>query len=380
MALVLESVGKKLGGEVHLHPLDLTLQPGTMNVLLGHTGAGKTSLLRVLAGLDRPTSGKLLRDGKDVTRATARERSVAMVYQQFINYPSLTVRANIASPLRKRSAAEIAGRVRELAQQLRIEELLDRLPGQLSGGQQQRVAIARALAKGADLLLLDEPLVNLDYKLREELRDELRLLFGAAGASAQAASRAAGHAATVVYATTDPAEALSLGGTTVVLHQGRVLQHAPALQVYHRPASLEAARVGSDPPLNVFAGRVRDGAIELGESLGGAARVPLAGHPHLARLPEGEYQLGLRASDCRLRPQAASDLPVRVQVELREITGSESFVYVRAADTASQLIVHQDGIADCQLDEALTIHLDPRRLLVFAKDGGALVSSYHEGP
>ena len=371
MALVLSGVSKKVGQDLHLHPIDLTLVPGTMNVLLGHTGAGKTSLLRLLAGLDRPSAGALRRDGQDVTRAPARARSVAMVYQQFINYPSLTVRDNIASPLRRQRADEVERRVRELATQLRIDGLLDRLPGQLSGGQQQRVAIARALAKDAELLLLDEPLVNLDYKLREELREELRALFGAT------ASGAGKRPATVVYATTDPAEALALGGTTVVLHQGRVLQHAPALEVYHRPASLQAARVLGDPPINVLAGRVKGGAIELDSAPGTVTRIPLREHRHLANLAEGEYDFGLRASDCRLRAEAPTDVPVKARVELREITGSESFVYVRTSDDASPLIVHQDGIADCELDEALTIHLDPGRLLVFARDGGALVASYH---
>ncbi len=204
VAITLEKLGKRAGEELHLADIDLTLEPGTMNVLLGHTGAGKTSLLRVLAGLDRPTSGALKRDGVDITKTTARERSVAMVYQQFINYPSLSVGKNIASPLRHQSAAAREARVKELAKLLRIEELLHRLPGELSGGQQQRVAIARALAKGAEIVLFDEPLVNLDYKLREGLRDELRALFGKGAASGS------GRPTTVVYATTDPAEALAL--------------------------------------------------------------------------------------------------------------------------------------------------------------------------
>ncbi len=370
MALALTGVGKRVGDEVHLHPFDLTLEAGTMNVVLGQTGAGKTSLLRILAGLDRPSSGRLQREGRDVTRQPARARSVAMVYQQFINYPSLTVRDNIASPLRRRPAAEVARRVDELARQLRISELLDRLPGQLSGGQQQRVAIARALAKDAELLLLDEPLVNLDYKLREELREELRALFGASG-----------RGTTVVYATTDPAEALALGGATALLHQGRLLQHAPALEVYHRPASLEAARVCSDPPLNVVpaevVGEALDQVLDLSAVLGDAARVPVAGHPHLAALPRGRVQLGLRPSDCRLTREAPTDLAVAARVELREITGSESFVYVRVADDTT-LVVHQDGVADCELDQEVTVYLDPRRLLVFAP-GGELVASYRGG-
>jgi glycerol transport system ATP-binding protein len=368
MALSLDHIGRTVDGELHLADVSLTLTPGTINVLLGHTGAGKTSLLRILAGLDRPTQGTLRQGGVDITRTPARKRSVALVYQQFINYPSLTVRENIASPLRLRGARDTGARVLELARLLRIEELLDRLPGALSGGQQQRVAIARALAKGAELVLLDEPLVNLDYKLREDLRDELRALFGSA--------RPGNAPATVVYATTDPAEALALGGTTILVHQGRVLQHAPALDVYHRPASVTAARVFSDPPMNVLPGVVRGGAIELAGDL----RIPIgAVGAHLAGLADGPYCFGIRASDCRLRP-APGDVAVPARVELSEISGSETFVYLRGAHEAAQLIVQQDGVFHHQLDDELTCYLDPDRLLAFHPEGDQpLVSSYHPG-
>jgi glycerol transport system ATP-binding protein len=376
MTLALENVGKTVAGELHLAGVNLTLEPGTINVLLGHTGAGKTSLLRIIAGLDRPTQGTVRRGGIDITKRTARERSVALVYQQFINYPSLTVRQNIASPLQLRGARDPHGRVLELARLLRIEELLDRLPGALSGGQQQRVAIARALAKGAELVLLDEPLVNLDYKLREDLRDELRALFGA--------TRAGATPATVVYATTDPAEALALGGTTVVVHQGRVLQHAPALEVYHRPATVAVARVFSDPPMNLLDGVVRDGAIELD----GEIRIPIGGGGaggravggHLAGLADGPYCFGIRASDCHLHAVAGA-VAVPARVELSEISGSETFLYLRGARHPAQLIVQRDGVFHHQLDDELTCYLDPDRLLAFRRDGDhPLVASYHERP
>jgi glycerol transport system ATP-binding protein len=365
MTLALDHISKTVAGEVHLDDVSLTLAPGTMNVLLGHTGAGKTSLLRIIAGLDRPTQGSLRQGGADITRLAARRRSVALVYQQFINYPSLTVRQNIASPLRLRGVRDYQARVMALAKLLRIDELLDRLPGALSGGQQQRVAIARALAKGAEVVLLDEPLVNLDYKLREDLRDELRQLF---------TTSATGQPATVVYATTDPAEALALGGTTILMHQGRVLQHAPALEVYHRPASVIAARVLSDPPMNIVDGVVAAGAIELA----GEIRIPIgAAGAHLAGLADGAYRFGIRASDCRLRG-GAGDVAVKARVELSEISGSETFVYLRGSHAPAQVIVQQDGVFHHQLDEELTFYLDPDRLLAFAPDGDQpLVASYH---
>src|SRR2546430_3316215 len=172
MSVTLDHVTRTVDGIPAIRDVSLTLERGTLSVLLGPTLSGKTSIMRLLAGLDKPTTGRVLVDGKDVTGVDVRQRSVAMVYQQFVNYPSLTVYENIASPLRQGAkrvpAAEIDSQVREAARLLHIGNLLDRMPHQLSGGQQQRTAIARAIVKGADILLLDEPLVNLDYKLREE--------------------------------------------------------------------------------------------------------------------------------------------------------------------------------------------------------------------
>ena len=213
MSVTLEHVTRTVDGIPTIRDVSLTLERGTLSVLLGPTLSGKTSIMRLLAGLDKPTTGRVLVDGKDVTGADVRQRSVAMVYQQFINYPSLTVYENIASPLRVqgRPRSEIEQRVQEAAKLLRLELFLKRTPLQLSGGQQQRTAIARALVKGADLVLLDEPLANLDYKLREELRAELPRIFEASGAI-------------FVYATTEPSEALLLGGDTVCMWEGEVLQ------------------------------------------------------------------------------------------------------------------------------------------------------------
>src|SRR5215207_1364551 len=259
VSLVLDSVSKELEGEVHVADVSLTLSKGSLNVLLGATLAGKTSLMRLMAGLDQPSKGKVVMNGRDVTGWPVQRRNVAMVYQQFINYPSLSVYENIASPLRVAGlrSAEIANRVREAARLLRLEPYLERRPLELSGGQQQRTAIARALVKDAELVLLDEPLANLDYKLREELREELPRIFAASGAI-------------FVYATTDPAEALLLGGNTATLFEGRVTQFGPTPQVYRRPRDLITARVFSDPPLNTLKVRKTGGNASL--STGGQVR------------------------------------------------------------------------------------------------------------
>ena len=232
MQLSLERVGQQVGAAIHLYPLDLELVPLQVTVLLGATQAGKTTLMRLMAGLDAPSTGRVRVDGADVTGLPVRHRNVAMVYQQFINYPSMTVADNIASPLRLRREPGIDETVAKIARRLHIEPFLQRLPAELSGGQQQRVALARALAKNAPLMLLDEPLVNLDYKLREELREELSQLF-ASGRS------------TVVYATTEPTEALLLGGHTAVLADGELLQYGPTAEVFHRPLSIRVARAHS---------------------------------------------------------------------------------------------------------------------------------------
>ncbi len=172
MILELDQVTAVVGAQTHLYPTSVRLAPGAINVLLGPTQAGKTTLMRIMAGLDRPTTGRVLVDGKDVTGVGVRDRNLAMVYQQFINYPAMTVYDNIASPLRlqgTRPRDEIDARVRTVAAKLHIDHLLQRLPAALSGGQQQRCALARALVKRAPLVLLDEPLVNLDYYLSTEV-------------------------------------------------------------------------------------------------------------------------------------------------------------------------------------------------------------------
>ncbi|MFO1050061.1 MAG: ABC transporter ATP-binding protein [Geminicoccaceae bacterium] len=350
MSLRLDSVERVVGREVWIEPLTLTLTEGQLYVLLGPTLAGKTSLMRLMAGLDQPTTGRIFADDVDVTGRSVRERSVAMVYQQFINYPTLTAYDNIASPLRLQgiAAAEIDRQVRDTARLLHIDHLLDRLPGALSGGQQQRLAIARALVKRAGLLLLDEPLVNLDYKLREELRSELRDLF-------------ARQQTTVVYATTEPLEALIMGGEVIVMDEGRVLQTGPTVQVYHNPASLRVAAVFSDPPMNRLEVTLQNG---VARSRGG---LTLTMPPHLARLPEGPRTLGVRANHLSIRAQRPSDIKLQAQVELAEISGSETFIHVRNGDL--RWVVQEEGVHEHALHQAVEVFVDPSRLFAFDRAG-----------
>lgn len=358
MELRLEAVGKQVGAETHLYPLDLVLQPHAVTVLLGATQAGKTSLMRLMAGLDAPTVGRVTVDGRDVTGVPVRERNVSMVYQQFINYPSMTVADNIASPLKLRGGSTreaIAQRVEALAKKLHIDPFLKRLPSELSGGQQQRVALARALAKGAPLMLLDEPLVNLDYKLREELREELSALF-ATGDS------------TVVYATTEPTEALLLGGYTAVMDAGEVLQYGPTAEVFHKPKSIRVARAFSDPPMNLVEAKAASLGVQLSSGL--QLQVPLHG-----RYDNG-LTVGVRASALRVA-QRPGDVALPGKVDLAEISGSDTFVHV---DTeAGELVAQLTGVHYFDLGAPITLYLDPAQAYVFDPKGNLLVAPVVKG-
>jgi glycerol transport system ATP-binding protein len=379
LALKLAGVEKRLGAATHLYRFDLELVPGQLNVLLGATLAGKTSLLRLMAGLDAPTAGRIHEGAaggwRDVTGLPVRERDLAMVYQQFINYPSLSVRENIASPLRLRGVAkgELAQRVATIAEQLRLTPFLDRRPAELSGGQQQRTALARALAKDAGLLLLDEPLVNLDYKLREELRAELLQLLRVRNT-------------TVVYATTEPQEALQLGGNVVVMEAGRVVQSGPTLQVFNRPATLAAARAFSDPPLNVLPARF-DGARGIATLASGAANglaqslangwtsgleVALSPAAVAAVRAAGvnEFLLALRPHQLHSEPGGCRSLTLQGTVELAEISGSDTYLHMHTA--GGGVVAQWRGIHPMALGSVAHLFLDPREFFGFTQDGAAL--------
>ena len=274
----------------------------------------------------------------------------------------MKVRDNIASPLKLRGEKGVDQRVLELAEKLHIEMFLDRYPSELSGGQQQRVALARALAKGAPLMLLDEPLVNLDYKLREELRDELSALF-AAGDS------------TVIYATTEPGEALLLGGYTAVMDGGELLQYGPTADVFHKPKSLRVARAFSDPPMNLI-----KATASLQGATAGAIGVQLEGGPLLALpLPtsaSNQITVGMRASALRVTRQAG-DISLQGQVELAEISGSDTFVHV--ATPVGELVAQLTGVHYFDLGATMPVYFNPSQVYVFDDRGLLLLSPVRGG-
>ncbi|KZM45871.1 ABC transporter ATP-binding protein [Marinomonas sp. SBI22] len=353
MSLTLDKITKVVDGELHINDVNLNFEPGSFNVLLGRTLAGKTTLMRLMAGLEKPTSGRVLMNGADMTGVPVRQRNVSMVYQQFINYPNLSVYDNIASPLRLAGDDKqtIDRKVRETAEILRIENFLTRMPLELSGGQQQRTAMARALVKDADLILFDEPLVNLDYKLREELRQEMRELFKVRNTIA-------------VYATTEPNEALALGGTTTVLHEGRAIQYGETAEVYNFPDTVACAELFSEPPLNLTKGEISDSEVTLDQ----ATHFPL--NADLAGLGRGNYIFGVRPSHLALFPVNEDDLEISVRVELAEISGSETFLHVRNKHLS--LVLHLTGIYQYEVDAQIKVYMPTHKIFVFDEDGKIL--------
>ena len=359
MTLELKGVSSSVEGRSHIHPTDLTLQKGTMNVLLGPTLSGKTSLMRLMAGLDQPSSGRVFWEGRDVTGQRVQERRVAMVYQQFINYPAMTVYDNIASPLRIQGASksEIDRRVHEAAALMKLDQMLTRKPLELSGGQQQRCALARALVKGAGLVLLDEPLANLDYKLREELRVEIPKIFEKSGAI-------------FVYATTEPEEALLLGGHTATLWEGRVTQFGRTAEVYRQPCDMTTARVFSDPPMNFARVEKRGHRLAFGQGV----NAPADGV--FANLPDGIYRAGFRPNHLEIAGHhsgSAIELPCTIRGT--EVTGSETFLHLSHGSDQWVGLVH--GVHALDAGAALTCALDPSFLYLFTEDGQLAAPASH---
>ncbi|MFI9555591.1 ABC transporter ATP-binding protein [Nonomuraea endophytica] len=348
MALRLYGVRVRQRGEVWLDDINLELTSG-MTTLIGPLAAGKTTLMRVIAGLHTPTDGRVVVNGEDVTSVPVRKRSVAFVYQRFINYPSLTVYENIASPLRLAAGfprKDVDGRVRDVAELMGIADLLERRPAELSGGQQQRTAIARALARPVDVLLLDEPLANLDYKLREQLRADLKAMFK-------------DSPGTVVYSTSDPAEALMFAAPTVVLGEGRVQHVGDVARMYDRPPSLAVAATLSDPPLNLLPGVVNEGRLEC---LG----VPLS-TPGAHVFGDGVV-LGIRPHQVTIERTRPGQVEFPAEIRLAEVTGSTTFLHLLLAGRR-HLVAQLPGTQLFTPGEPAVAYVDPAHILIFSGTG-----------
>lgn len=347
--LELINVSKRVGNEMHIQDVSMRLESGSLNVLLGSTLSGKTSLMRLMAGLDRPSAGDIRVNGSSVAGVSVQKRDVAMVYQQFINYPTLTVYENIASPLRvaRLDKKLIDSKVRAAADLLKLSDYLNRMPADLSGGQQQRTALARALVKGSKLVFLDEPLANLDYKLREELRQELPRVFAESGAI-------------LVYASTEPSEALLLGGNTATLSQGRVTQFGSTIEVFQRPLDLRTAQIFSDPPLNTMTVQKRDNKLYFN-----VLEIPLV-HTQ-EQLPDANYTLALRPYHLSLERSHSAMLAVDASVLVTEITGSETFVHVSVEN--QRWVALLNGVRNLEVGAVITLYFDPGNVYLFDETG-----------
>jgi len=355
MGIKLKQVTKRVGAEMHIYETDLVLEQGGFNILLGTTLSGKTTLMRLMAGLEAPSSGEVWFDDKNVTGVAVQKREVAMVYQAFINYPSFSVFDNIASPLRVARVPddEIRKRVGRIAELLKLTPLLDRLPAELSGGQQQRTALGRALVKNAPLVLLDEPLANLDYKLREEMRDELPKLFADTGA-------------TVVYATSEPQEALMLGGHTATLHEGRITQYGVTAKIFRSPNTLVSARVFSDPPMNTARVSKQGDAFILADNI----RWPVA--EKYKAMADGDYTLGIHPHHLSLGAGQNDSITISGIVQVAEISGSESIVHVDIA--ANSWVSESQGIHPFVVGETAELQMQTGRCLYFDDDGNLVAN------
>jgi ABC-type sugar transport system ATPase subunit len=304
--LELKGLSRRFGAVRALDRIDLSVEEGEFCVLLGPSGCGKSTLLRCVAGLEAPTDGEILLDGQQANDWEPKRRNVAMVFQSYALYPHYDVRRNLEFPLRMRRMArdEIDRRVRDAAALLHIEDLLDRKPRALSGGQRQRVAIGRAIVRDPSLFLFDEPLSNLDARLRQEMRIEIVRLH-------RRLQR------TILYVTHDQAEAMTLGQKLVVMRAGRIEQIGAPAEVYTRPATEFVAAFVGTPPMNLVPGRIETGEF-LGESL--CIALPRAAHT-------GGATLGVRPQHVRLEEGHG-----RAQLEWIEELGAERYAHLRCGD------------------------------------------------
>ena len=339
-----------VAGEVYLDDVSFTAEQGRIYVIMGRTGAGKTSLMRAVSGLLPLDSGSVHFRGEDITFQPVWKRDAAMVYQQFINYPNKSVRQNVEFPLKKAGVKEpeLTERVDSYLAKVGLTDFAARRPSQLSGGQQQRVALARSLARHSRILMLDEPLMNLDFKLREQLREEFLELFSGENESV------------TLYATTEITEAMMLGYELIVMHEGQILQVGRPADVFEQPKNTLVAQIVNDPPMSVIGGRVGDGRVVFGS--GHSLAMP----SHLSALGEGEYQFGIRASD--IVPAApGADETEACTISFVELSGSETVLYV--SSESGDLVVQIEGIHDFVAGENLSVHIRSERLFAFDSEG-----------
>jgi multiple sugar transport system ATP-binding protein len=359
-----ESVRKTFGKVVAVDNVDLEVKDGDFVVLLGPSGCGKTTLLRCLAGLEKVDAGRVLIGGRDATDLPPRRRRIAMVFQSYAVFPHLNVFKNIAFGLRmqKERKATIRERVESAAKLLHIEDLLDRYPSQISGGQRQRVAVARAIATKADVLLMDEPLSNLDALLRMEMRAELKALLRQLGS-------------TTIYVTHDQVEALSMGDRIAVMNAGRIVQLDSPLAVYDHPADTFVGGFVGTPPMNFLTAEIvaSDGAGPMVNLSGGTFPAGQAA----AELTGRKLVLGIRAESIAVEQQSGDGL-IEATVVVVEPLGSHNLLTVRSGEDL--LKVSTSPRLFPEPDSPVWLRLEPNRIRWMDPETGAAVESVANTP
>ncbi|MEZ2332431.1 ABC transporter ATP-binding protein [Mesorhizobium sp. RCC_202] len=356
----LKNISKTFGNHTALSGLSLEIADGEFFVLLGETGAGKTTTLRMVAGLEKPTEGQVLIDGVDVADWGAAERDVALVLQQYSLYPRYTVRQNLEFPLkpkiRRLPDAEIQDRVARVARTLRIEHLLDRKTDRLSGGEMQRVSIGRAIVRKPRVFLMDEPLSALDAKLREALRTELKNLQMQLGA-------------TFLFVTHDQIEAMSMGDKVGVLNHGRIVQTGTPHEIYNNPRDTYVASFVGSPPMNLIDGRLVDNRAVMAPI---NFELPLKGGAGTSGATEGRpLVFGIRPEDVYLE----SGAPVEALVHDVENHGVEKILTLRVGDTMLRATV--PARTDVAIEQSVRFAWNPDKVVLFDKGSG--VSLRHAG-
>ena len=353
--LAFEGLRKAYRGAVALDGLELGVEPGLFTVLCGPPQSGKSVLMRILVGLERPDAGRLTIDGIDITDVPPGRRRLSYVPQSFALYPHLSVHDNIAYPMRLQGAAtrDVHRQVDRAAQILNITHLLQKRPDQLSGGEKQRTAVARGLVKDADVFILDDPLVGLDFKLRERLMDDLRTM--------QRELQA-----TFFYATADSLEALTMADSLAVIESGRILQHGETESVYDRPDHQKAMQIVGFPRCNFLDGRVGDDGVC--ETPAFAFPVAVA---HGAGVPPGGIQVGIRPEAIAVTDAAPPGHVSGVgRVRLVEDLGAETVVYFETGSETMVTCHPVDTPIPLGYDDAIPFTIDPASLVVFDEETG----------
>ena len=347
MNLVAENLSYKPDEQFHLNEVSFNFKKGNIYTILGRTLSGKTTLLKTIAGLLTPDAGEMQFEHKDFLKVPVWERNIAMVYQQFINYPHLNVFENVAFPLKQRKVdnQKINDEVIKSLKSVGLEGYENRKIQELSGGQQQRVSLARSLVKNAKILLLDEPLVNLDYKLREQLREEFKNIF----------SHGLSEESIVIFSTTDPKEAMELNGEVIVLDEGKVLQVGSAKDIFENPKTLKVAEISNDPPMNILQANIDSSKIKFE---GIEVDIP----NHLNNVKDKNFNLGIRASNIEL-----SDNGFDFEVELAEISGSETLLHLKRG--SAKIITSIEEVMNFNINDKVKINFNIDKVYAFSEKG-----------